>query len=182
MRKFICLLLLLVNLPNALASNNSTVNEWEKNLDLLFTEELFKPVGSSLFTYFIWDIYQSKLLTTSAQYPVQYISDSVLYEIKYFKPISATKLVEKTAEQWQHLGYSATRYEGYLSTLKIMWPDIKPNDTLTLVIKNQKSAFYYNKKLIGVIASKDFGVMFLDIWLSENTSEPELRLALLGRK
>ena len=61
-----------------------------------------------------------------------------------------------------------------------MWPDIKEGDSLSLLIHQGRSVFYFNQQYIGVINPSDFGQIFLAIWLSENTSEPELRRELLG--
>jgi hypothetical protein len=47
-------------------------------------------------------------------------------------------------------------------------------------VNNNKSFFYYNNELIGEIGQQEFSQLFLDIWLSENTSEPDLRRELLG--
>lgn len=44
------------------------------------------------------------------------------------------------------------------------------------------STFYRNGEQLGVIADPGFGRQFLDIWLSPNTSRPELRLALTGQQ
>jgi hypothetical protein len=49
-----------------------------------------------------------------------------------------------------------------------------------LLIDQGRSVFYFNQQYIGVINPSEFGQIFLAIWLSENTSEPSLRLELLG--
>ena len=46
--------------------------------------------------------------------------------------------------------------------------------------QKDKTLFYLNGKNIGEIQSLTFAETFLDIWLDENTSEPKLRLKLLG--
>ena len=47
-------------------------------------------------------------------------------------------------------------------------------------MSHQKSAFYFNDNLVGSIEDPMFGPLFVDIWLSEKTSEPKLRQQLLG--
>jgi hypothetical protein len=64
--------------------------------------------------------------------------------------------------------------------LEKIWPDIKEGDSLSLYVSNNKSTFYFNNDLIGEIEQQEFSQLFLDIWLSKNTSEPKLRLELLG--
>jgi hypothetical protein len=43
-----------------------------------------------------------------------------------------------------------------------------------------RSTFFVNGQSIGVIENPEFGRHFLNIWLSPDTSRPELRLALIG--
>jgi len=183
MRKYLwgCLLLLCTQNSVSAALHVNT-EQWDRDLSHLREQSHIKEVGSATFTFLFWDIYSSKLFTTSGVFPLQSENDKLLYEIEYFKAISAKNLVDKTVEQWQHLGYEASRYTPYLNKLQRIWPDIKPGDKLTFVMNNMNSAFYYNKRLVGVIGNMEFGPLFLDIWLSEKTSEPELRQALLGRK
>ena len=155
---------------------------WDVELSEVLKKDAFKPIGNTVFSFLFWDLYKSELFTISKQYPLQSKDDKLLYEIEYFKAISSQDLVEKTIEQWQHLGFSASRYDVYLNELLRIWPDINPGDKLVFMMNNHTSAFYYNGRLVGVIEDEKFGSLFLDIWLSENTSEPELRKELLGRK
>ena len=61
-----------------------------------------------------------------------------------------------------------------------MWPNIVNGDSLALLIQNDKSTFYFNDRHLGVIEDANFGQLFIDIWLSQNTSQPTLRIELLG--
>jgi len=177
------LLLFLLTLPqhNVMAQSSSYPEQWDSDLTQVLQHNHLEKVGSSIFTFLFWDLYESQLFTTSGHYPVQAPDEKLLYEINYFKAISAKDLVEKSVEQWQHLQVPASRYEPYLAKLERIWPDIQPGDKLTMVMSQQNSAFYYNQRLVGVIGSDTFGPLFLDIWLSENTSQPDLRASLLGR-
>lgn len=183
MHKFVILILLIVfSQHNVSAKQITDTQEWSVDLSQTLEKNTFKPIGNTVFSFLFWDLYKSKLLTTSKQFPLKSEDDKLLYEIEYFKTISAKSLIEKTVEQWQHLGYEASRYESYLNELQRIWPDIKSGDALTLMMDNTSSAFYHNKRLVGVIRDTNFGPLFLDIWLSEKTSEPELRQELLGIK
>lgn len=195
MRQFMCYLLFSMFMTNTAfaldesnhVKNNHTKNvkksvNWETNLNKALVQDAFKPIGHAVFSFLFWDLYKSKLLTTSGEFPLQLANEKLLYEIEYFKSISGESLVEKTVEQWQHLGYSTKDYQPYLVTLKRIWPDIKAGDTLTLVMNDANSAFYHNKIFVGAIDNAEFGPLFLDIWLSKKTSEPALRRSLLGIK
>lgn len=140
----------------------------------------FLTVGETTFTVLFWDIYKSKLLTTSGKYPVEIDKDNLLFDINYLADISRDDLIDKTVDQWQHLGIAPEKYQHYLAELKIMWPDIKEGDSLSLLIHQGRSVFYFNNQYIGIINETEFGQIFLAIWLSEKTSQPTLRHELLG--
>ena len=140
----------------------------------------FKMVGEAKFSILFWDIYQSKLLTTSGKYPIEAKNDELLYEIRYLKDISRDELIKRTKEQWQHLGIANEQYKHFIPELKRLWPNITQGDTLSLLIQNQHSNFYFNQQYIGSINAPQFGQLFIDIWLAKNTSQPKLRRQLLG--
>ena len=62
-----------------------------------------------------------------------------------------------------------------------IFPDIKQGDALIGVSVPGKEARFYNReKLIATVPDPEFAKAFFDIWLSEKSSEPKLRLKLLG--
>jgi len=182
MSKVILLLVFFILPLHHGAAQTKPVAQWNNTLSQVLEQNPFQQVGKSVFSFLLWDIYESQLATTTGSYPVEMPNQKVLFEIHYFKAISAQDLVQKTVEQWQHLNITSTRYSPYLAELERIWPNIKENDTLTLVMSELSSAFYYNNNLVGVIESNTFGPLFLAIWLSEDTSEPGLRSQLLGNK
>lgn len=153
---------------------------WSQDLLSQLKTQNFAVVGEATFSVLFWDIYKSKLLTTSGRYPVEVNHDNLLFDINYLTDITSKDLINNTIEQWQHLGIAAKTYQAYLPQLKILWPDIKEGDSLSLLIDQGRSFFYFNKQYIGAINEPEFGQIFLAIWLSEYTSQPKLRNQLLG--
>lgn len=159
-----------------------TISETQfTHLSKLFETNELIEVGNTTFSILFWDLYQSKLSTTSGNYPLYNKSHYLLYEIKYLADISSDDLIKRTKEQWQHLGISKSRYQDFVPKLKAIWPDITKGDTLSLLVDNKASHFYFNEKYIGSLVDDDFGQFFLDIWLADNTSQPKLRAELLGK-
>ncbi|MEW6998078.1 chalcone isomerase family protein [Colwelliaceae bacterium BS250] len=150
-----------------------------KNLQTITQEHNFKVVGETTFSILFWDLYNSKLLTTSGKYPIKIENEKLIYEINYLTDISSDDLIERTVEQWQYQGVTTENYQAYLPLLKRIWPDINEGDTLTLFVHQGSSIFYFNQQYIGTIDETEFTQIFLDIWLAENTSEPKLRKELL---
>jgi hypothetical protein len=149
-------------------------------LNAVLKDDTYIKVGETTFSILFWDLYKSKLQTTSGKYPIECETDTLIYNINYLADISGKDLIERTVEQWQHLGINPETYQVYLPVLENIWPDIEDGDTLSLHVINNKSMFYFNNDFIGEIVQPEFSQLFLDIWLSKNTSEPELRLELLG--
>tara|TARA_B100000809_G_scaffold105053_1_gene103560 strand:- start:104 stop:598 length:495 start_codon:yes stop_codon:yes gene_type:complete len=151
-----------------------------KNLNTMLDTRNFLSIGETTFSFLFWDLYKSQLLTTSGKYPIEITKDNLIMDISYLADISSDDLIKRTVEQWQHLGIAPENYQDYLPELKAIWPNITNGDSLSLLIYQGRSAFYYNQQYVGIINDPKFGQIFLAIWLSKKTSEPSLRLELLG--
>lgn len=163
------------------ASASNIKSELNNNLGELNEQFKFHQVGQATLSFLFWDLYKSRLLTTSGKYPINENNDKLIYEINYLRDISKDDLVDRTVEQWQHLELPSQSYQKFIPQLQQIWPDIIEGDTLSLFIDNKTSFFYFNKVHIGRIDDPTFGQIFLDIWLAEKTSQPKLRSQLLGQ-
>lgn len=171
-----------------LICSSTTLNAKENPLPLKVSETLtvkaieseFKKVGSALFSVLFWDIYNSTLYTESGKYNKDDSQQPLVFKIDYLRDISRDDLIERTIEQWQHLDISEKEYLQFLPLLTEIWPNISAGDSLTLLIKDQKSFFYFNDIYIGHVEDESFGPLFLSIWLSPKTSQKLLRKKLLG--
>lgn len=142
-------------------------------------ESDLKLVGEARLKVLFWSVYDSRLYTADGTYMPE--QRPVKLELEYLRDVKAADLVSKTQEEWQQQGLENPRQGQWLESLAAIWPDINKEDQLSLQIDaNNHSRFYYNGELIGVIEDPEFGSSFLNIWLSPNTSRPELRLALIG--
>lgn len=145
------------------------------------TQMGFSKLGEAKFSVVFWDVYISRLYSRSGTYFTNKPQD-LLFSITYLRDISADDLIDNTQDQWRQLGFSPQQYLAFIPQLEAIWPDVQKGDNLTLFKINNQSVFYLNSKKIGSIADSQFQQMFLDIWLSVDTSEPKLRQQLLGVK
>lgn len=140
-----------------------------------------KKVGEAELRVLFWSIYNSTLYSADGEYlegqrPLQ-------LQIQYLLDIKSEALVERTGEEWNSQGISHERQQQWLDALAELWPDVSKNDVLTLDIDEQdRSTFYRNGELLGVIDDPEFGDHFTGIWLSPTTTRPKLRLALTGQQ
>ncbi len=68
----------------------------------------------------------------------------------------------------------------WLTVLQEVLPDVVAGDRITAVHLPGGVAFWHQGRSIGSISDAAFGDKFFAIWLSESTSEPRLRKALLA--
>lgn len=136
-----------------------------------------KLVGEATFSWLFWDIYHIKLWTTDGSYSPEL--SPLRLEIQYLRDIEKNQLIETTIDQWQQQNLSWK--QDWINDLQKIWPDIQEHDTLILQIDdNLHSHFYFNKELLGSIEDPQFSQTFSDIWLSPNSTQPELRNVITG--
>lgn len=145
----------------------------------------FTKVGIGEAEYLFWTIYRAEYYRYGRVHPAQDHGEeknsTQALKIEYFESISRDILIDVTIEQWDHLGYTKTDIDSWSAFLRKIWPNVDVGNTLTVIVTGDRnSQFYFNGDLIGTIEDRRFGKAFLSIWLSENTSYPELRLNLLG--
>ena len=143
------------------------------------TAEELRMVGEARLKVLFWSVYDSRLYTVDGSYSEGQLP--LRLEIEYLIDIPAARLVERTLTEWQAMEKTHPRQGIWLAELELLWPDISAGDVLTLdIAADGSSVFYRNGVLLGSVSDPDFGSHFADIWLSAESSRPELRLALIG--
>ncbi len=142
-------------------------------------ESTLRLVGEARLTFLIWPVYDSRLYSIDGTY--QQGELPLRLEIQYLRDVYAADLVKHTQSEWQRQGLSPQDEQQWLDALSQLLPDVRKNDVLALVVDEQgRSAFLVNGQPLAQIEDPRFGEHFLGIWLSPNTSRPDLRQALLG--
>ncbi len=141
--------------------------------------EQLQLVGQARLEVLFWSIYDSRLYTADGSYTDG--QRPLRLELEYLRDIEAADLVEHTRNEWQHLQLRAQEKELWLQELARLWPDVREDDVLALEMSESgRSTFLLNGKPLGSIDDPQFGPSFLAIWLSPDTSRPELRRSLIG--
>ncbi len=149
----------------------------------------WKTVGEAKLTWFIFDIYESRLRAPDGRYQVS--SDvsphPIALEIYYQRDVTKQQLLEVTDEQWQKLGVNKQRRQQWLSELNKMYPNIKKGDELAYVTDGKAGQLLYRQygdsasKTVGYVEDEGLNDAFLSIWLSPKTEFPKLRKQLIGQ-
>lgn len=139
-----------------------------------------KLVGEARLKVLFWSVYDSSLYSADGGY--QNGQRPLRLDIKYLLNVDAEDLVARTRQEWQFQNLTHPRQQAWLDTLQALWPDISASDVLSVRIDEQEhSSFFLNGELLGRIEEEAFSRQFLAIWLARETSQPELRRALIGR-
>lgn len=139
----------------------------------------WQEVGRGEMSLLWFDLYRASLFTPSGEYQAQ--SYPIKLDIRYLREIEAVDLVDATVEQWQHLGYQDKDIARWQRQLVGLWPDVSEGQSLAFeCLSADFGSFSFNGKPLGTITEPGFARAFIDIWLSEQTSRPDLRAQLTG--
>ncbi len=140
-----------------------------------------EKVGEAKLEVLFWSIYRSRLYCPDGVYEPGV--RPLRLEIEYLRNIRSEDLVKRTGAEWEQLGVIDPARKEWLATLGTLWPDVSKNDVLAVELdEDSRATFFFNERRLGRIEDPDFGQRFVDIWLSPDTSRPELRLALTGKR
>jgi hypothetical protein len=138
-----------------------------------------QEVGKGRLSVIFWDVYDAVLYAPNGKWDAH---KPYALSIHYFREIEGADIADRSIEEMRKQGFSdEAKLADWQKKLRIIFPDVKNGSELTAIFTARKSTdFYSGGKYIGSINGAEFGTHFFNIWLSEKTSEPELRKKLLG--
>lgn len=136
-------------------------------------------IGQGSLHYLIWHVYDATLYASDKSFS---FDKPFKLHLDYKRDLKGDDIADRSAQEIRQLGLNdEVKLATWHAQMKAIFPDIKDGVRLTGVYApNKPTIFYKNNAKIGVIKDPDFGKWFFRIWLDRNTSEPELRQALLG--
>jgi hypothetical protein len=137
-------------------------------------------VGHGTLSYVLWDVYEATLYAPQGRWSP---NRPFALSIKYHCAIDGKDIADRSVEEIRKQGFSdEIKLATWNEQMKSIFPDVKNGTILSAVyIPGKQTIFYEGDEPIGTIKGDDFGKLFFGIWLSEKTSEPDLRRALLGK-
>lgn len=102
-------------------------------------------------------------------------------ELVYDMSLKGRDIAERSLKEMRDQGHTdEEKLKRWGEEMAKVFPDIKKGDTLIGVsIPGKEARFYNREKFIATIADAEFSKAFFDIWLSEKTSAPQVRIKLL---
>jgi Chalcone isomerase-like len=139
--------------------------------------------GSGRLRVFGFQVYDAALWTAPGFRADDFTQHAFALELSYLRDFSGQDIAKRSVDEMRRLGnFSDAQAEAWQRAMQAAFPDVKKGDRITGVHQPGVGAqFLTNGKLTGEVRDTQFARLFFGIWLSPNTSQPQLRQALLTR-
>jgi hypothetical protein len=143
---------------------------------------LAKLIGQTRLSVWGFKIYDARLWSPPGLNPRNFASQPMALDLAYLRDFTAADIVERSLKEMRRsASVSATQAQQWTAEMLRVFPDVKAGDRVLFLHRPGISArFWLNGRPVGEIADPEFARLFFGIWLSPQTSEPAMRLALLG--
>lgn len=139
--------------------------------------------GSGRLRFFGLAVYDARLWRGAAAVGADWMAAPLALELIYLRNLVGKLIAERSIKEMRRQrdlsDDEATRWQAAMVQI---FPDVKDGDRITgFVVPGLGARFAINGVLKGDVRDLEFAKLFFGIWLSEKTSEPALRRALLGQ-
>lgn len=136
--------------------------------------------GQGDYKWLFLHIYEAKLWAEQGD---NIYSRPLLLELKYSRNFKGKDIVEQSIKELTNAGSPKLDKENWRERLLKIFPDVKEGDVIQAKYDPENGVVFSLNltKELGRISDLQSSKTFLDIWLGENTSAPELRRILLGQ-
>jgi hypothetical protein len=139
------------------------------------------PYGSGKYAVLFITAYDTELWTDAPQWSM---NAPFALTLRYHIGFSSSYLVNRTLREMQHVDPSLNDagVERYRKAMAFFAPASSGDEMTMLYQPGQPTRFFKNGALTGEVSEPGFTQDFFGVWLSPNTSEPDLRKSLLNLK
>jgi len=143
---------------------------------------LAKLIGQARLSVWGFKIYDARLWSQPGLNTRNFASHPMALELAYLRDFTAADIVERSIKEMRrNASVSAAQAQQWTVDMLRVFPHVKAGDRVLCLHRPGISAsFWLNGRPVGEIADAEFARLFFGIWLSPQTSEPAMRLALLG--
>jgi hypothetical protein len=138
--------------------------------------------GSGRMAFLGLHIYDIRLWVGDGFTAQSFAQRPLAIEIEYARALAGRRIAERSLDEMQRIApVPSAQGSAWLASMMQAFPDVTEGDRLIGLHRPGEGArFFHNGKLRADVPDPDFARAFFAIWLSPKTSEPKLRLALLG--
>ncbi|MBC2769905.1 chalcone isomerase family protein [Pusillimonas minor] len=139
--------------------------------------------GQKRFRWFAFSVYDIRLWLSPGATPDALFNAPFALELDYARSLKGEAIAQRSIEEMSNLDtISPDEQADWLALMTRAFPDVAEGDRLTGVWRPGGTVeFFFNGKQTASVENARFGRLFFGIWLSEKTSEPAMRSALLGQ-
>ena len=143
---------------------------------------LARLIGQTRLSVWGFKIYDARLWSPPGLNARNFASQPLALELAYLRDFTAADIVERSLKEMRRsANLSAAQAQQWTAEMLRVFPDVKAGDRVLFLHRPGISAnFWLNGRPVGEIADPEFARLFFGIWLSPQTSEPAMRLSLLG--
>ncbi len=137
--------------------------------------------GQAKLTFWGFEVYQAALWVAPGFAAGAYVDHGFALELVYLRDFSGADIAKRSlAEMARQAPISADQTMRWGEQMRALFPDVRAGARLTGIHQPGVGArFVFNGQPLGEVKDAEFARRFFGIWLSPQTSEPELRLGLL---
>ena len=138
-------------------------------------------LGQAKMTFWGFEVYQATLWVAPGFTESSYEQSAFALELAYLRELRGRDIAERSiTEMRRQAPMSPTQEAAWEGQMRALFPDVKAGDRITGVNQPGTGAvFWSNGSLLGEVRDPAFAKQFFGIWLARQTSEPQLRRALL---
>jgi hypothetical protein len=139
--------------------------------------------GQARLTFWSLQVYEASLWIAPGFAEDDYERSRLALELTYLRNFKGAEIAERSMAEMRRQGAMTQAQEtAWENQMRALFPDVGPGDRITGVHQPDTGAtFWRNGRWLGDVRDPVFSKRFFGIWLSANTSEPQLRRALLAR-
>ena len=139
--------------------------------------------GEATLRYFGLRIYHARLWTLPEFRDRQPTEQPLVLELEYLRDLKGQAIAERSLQEMRRAGdISEAQAQRWLAEMQRIFPDVKAGDRISgQHLTGQGARFWHNGRPAGQIDDATFARLFFGIWLAPTTSDPDMRLALLGQ-
>jgi len=137
-----------------------------------------KPYGDGSYRWMLLTAYEAALWSDAPHWSMD---STFALSLKYNMHFTSERIVSRSMDEMNQISpLSEAQKKDYSAQLAGVMPSVEKGDVITaLRLPGKGAVFFYNGKRTGQITDIAFADRFFGIWLSEKTSAPDLRTALL---
>jgi Chalcone isomerase-like len=178
--KFLVPCALALQLGSAFAKNSTGIAKFPQEINTSLPNAQLSGAGK--LTFFGLNVYDANLWVSSEFKANDFENHAFALDLHYLRTFTAADIAKRSLDEMQRIEpVSEQKAALWQKELTGVIPNVKKGDRLIGVHKPGAGVtFWLNGKRTGEIKDPEFCKHFFSIWLSPKTSEPKLRMALLG--